>query len=118
MAWAGIATWRFFTPFPAAILMPDRLWLHPSFGMQRIPFSNITGMRLGRLHQGRNRQIGLVIELEEAAKRNWLFLARISSRYEITIREISIDGSLYNLGRFRNRLAVKAALARQTLHPQ
>ena len=106
--------WRFWTRYPAAILLPDRLWLHPSFGKQPIPYSNVVSVQLRYIY-GR-RQVGLVIDFEKPAKLNWVFWAYLPSRRQIVIRSLIIGASLYDLARFRDRLATSAAAARLNLH--
>lgn len=110
---AASSAWRFWTRFPAAILAPDHIWLHPSFGKKPVAYSNIVGVRLARIYGG--RQVGLVIDLEAAAERNRVIWAAFGSRYKLVIRENIVRGSLSDLARFRDRLAQNAETARTKL---
>lgn len=110
---AASMSWRFFTRLPAVILMPDQLWIHPSFGRKPIAYSNIVGVSLDRL--GRN-QIALTVATEKPIDRNGVFWIFSRTPYQFLIRETVVDASLYDLTRFRNRLASNAEAARKKLH--
>ena len=108
--------WRFWTAHPAAIfLMPDRLWLHPSFSRKPIPYSNIISVSLDHIAK---RQIALVVATEDPIRRNWAFWVSAGSRRRVAIREMIINGSIYDLARFRDRLARSSETARETLREQ
>ena len=104
--------WRFWTALPAAILMPNALWLHPSFGRKPISYSNVVGVSLDRISK---RQIALTVLTEDPIKRNWAFWVSMGSPCRVAIREVIIEASLYDLARFRNRLAANADAARTEL---
>jgi hypothetical protein len=109
---AAQVAWRAWTAYPAAIIMPDRLWLHPSFGRQPIPFANIVGVQLARVGSGRSRSIALIVDLERPAKRNWVFWALPRDANKWLVNETAVDCSLFRLARFRDRLAEQAQRAR------
>jgi hypothetical protein len=104
--------WRFWTALPAVILLPDTLWLHPSFGRKPIPYTNIVSVSLDRIDK---RQVALKILTEDPIQRNWAFWTSAGSPYRVAIRELIIDASLYDLARFRNRLASLAEAARGSM---
>jgi hypothetical protein len=105
--------WRFWTRLPAAIVMPDQLWLHPSFGLKPILFTNIVSVRLDRMRRGWfGSEVALIVETENAASRNWVFWMSLRSAYSVSVRDVVVDDSLFGLARFRDRLAECAAQAR------
>jgi hypothetical protein len=109
---AALGAWRAWTAYPAAIVMPDRLWLHPSFGKQPIPFTNIVGVRLDRVGSGRSRSVALIVDLDQPAKRNWVFWALPRDATKWSVDETSVDCSLFGLARFRDCLVEQAQRAR------
>ena len=109
---ASQAGWRAWTAYPAAIIMPDRLWLHPSFGKQPIPFANIIGVRLDWVGSGRSRSVALIVDLDQPAKRNWVFWALRGTPNKWVIDDKSVDCSLFGMARFRNALVEQAKSAR------
>ena len=110
---AANSIWRFFTRLPAVILMPDRLWIHPSFGRKPIPYSNIVCVSLDRVGKS---QIAMNILTEEPIERNWMFWVFGRSPYRFSIGEVGVDASLFGLARFRNLLAQKGSAARAAVH--
>lgn len=112
---ASQGAWRAWTAYPAAIIMPDRLWLHPSFGKQPIPFANIVGVRLDRVGSGRSRSIALIVDLDQPANRNWVFWASPRDANTWMVNETSVDCSLFGLARFRDALVDQAKTARDQM---
>jgi hypothetical protein len=107
------AVWRLSTIFPAAILMPDKLWLHPSFGKRPMPYSNIVGVRLAKIWPNTfsSGQLALIIDMEMPA-RNRVLWAYFTSPRQVVIRKLVIDQGVRDLARFRNRLVAHAQRAR------
>jgi hypothetical protein len=105
--------WRAWSAYPAAIIMPDRLWLHPSFGRQPIPFANIIGVRLDRVGNGRFRGVALIVDLDRPAKRNRVFWAWSRDTNTWVVSETSIDCTLWGLARFRNALVEQIKASRR-----
>jgi len=88
--------------------MPDRLWLHPSFGLQPISFGNISGATLEQGPERRN-SLFLVIYLIDPPQRNWVAKALFwkSMRTEIRIRTESVRGDVDHLEDFRLALTAR-----------
>jgi hypothetical protein len=105
---AGISAWRFVSRYPCAIIMPDRLWLHPSFGVQPISFVNIGGATFEE-GPGRRSSLYFVIYLIDPPDRNWVakifFWKRM--RTEIRIRTETVRGGLDDLQDFRSALLAR-----------
>ena len=64
----AICLWRIVTRAPQAVAMQDRLWLHPSYGRQLIPFNNIAYVRIERSAG----LVVLVVDLIYPSRRNWI----------------------------------------------
>lgn len=107
------ALWRGRTALPAATLGSNQLWLHPSFGEKPIPYANIIGVRLSYIWN--RKEIALIVDLNGPAERNWVAWAWASPRSQAVIRKRIVDGSLFDLARFRNVLAKNAERARAKL---
>ena len=104
----GICGWRSFTRYPCAIVMPDRLWLHPSFGVQPISFGNVSDATLEE-GPGRRNSLFLVIYLIDPPQRNWVAKALfwMPMRSEIWIRTESVRGNLDHIQDFRFALLAR-----------